>query len=95
MIDSPWVRCKACDKAINPHQTKIEIDGEVLFVWENLCSECRSKVPHWNPVTEQWNNDDSSVRYAHSNFGDPMGELLRTFHNGGSSGGSFNSESRD
>lgn len=97
MIDSPWFRCKACDKEIAPHKVKIagETDDEVFEVWENLCPECRAKVPTWNKVTGQWNNDSSSIRFTHSSTGDSLGELLQQLHNGGSSGGSFNSESRD
>lgn len=92
----PWFRCKACDKSISPHQVKVCVgEDEEIFIWENLCPECRSKVPRWNQVTEQWNNDDSGVRYTHSSLGDPLGELLHSVHHGGTSGGSFNSEYRN
>ncbi|AII27158.1 hypothetical protein [Vibrio cholerae] len=96
MIDSPWFRCKACDKELQPHKVKVLCeDEEVIEVWENLCPECRAKVPNWNRNTEQWNNDSSSIRFTHSSMGDSLGELLHSLHNGGSSGGSFNSECRD
>lgn len=93
--DMPWFRCKGCDKAIIPHKIRILSDDGIIQVWEDLCPTCRAGVPHWNPHTEQWNNDDSSVRFNQSSMGDALGELLNNVHNGGTSGGSFNSEYRD
>jgi hypothetical protein len=93
IINKIWFRCKACDKEIVPHVVKIKVpEGEPpLEQWEWLCSSCKAKVPHWNPNTEQWNNDDSSIRFNTGNMGDALGEMLHCLHNGGSSGGSFNS----
>lgn len=93
VINSIWFRCKACDKELIPHLVKIHLDPETEgLMWENLCPECRSKVPRWNAASEQWNNDDSSLRFNSNPMGDALGELLGTLHNGGSTGGSFNSQ---
>lgn len=92
-INKPWFRCKACDKELIPHIVKIApVDGEEqLCQWEWLCPTCRAKVPRWNALVGQWNNDNSSMRFNTGGMGDALGEMLSNIHNGGSCGGSFNS----